>query len=186
MILSKLLSLLGLWKHEIAQLLILVAAVFAFKYFSDPPKTITITKVETKIEKVIEVQEKIVYRDVEKIVYRDRVVTKTVTKPSGVVIQTVTVDHGTTQYVEKELQVEEVTKQVDKEQVFVSEHKTEPSKLSRYSLALDYGLDAINKFDVSRLGAEAGLRIVSLPLWLTARVEDVGKVWKVGLRMEFN
>lgn len=180
----RLLSVIKTYSHELFQLCILALAVVLFYTLSKPAEVRVETKVVTELKEVKVYVDRVVVKEVEKIVYRDRTTTKTVTRPSGVTTTTVTVDKGTVESIEKELESEE---RVEETKVLsqIAEYKYEGGSKTRWSLGTTYDLRFVNKFDISKLGLEVGLRLANLPLWSTLRVEDLGRTYKTGLRFEF-
>lgn len=184
--LTKVLGLLNTYKRELFQILILILAVVLYRQFSTPVVVEkVVTKVEVKTERVVEYVDRIVYKEVEKVVYRDKTTTKTVTRPSGVTTTTVTVDRGITETIEKDLVAEEILKDSENKQVYVSEEKYFSPSISRWSLAVDYNLQNVNKFVIEDLGIETGIRIASMPAWLVLKVGDLGRSYRAGVRLEF-
>lgn len=161
--------------HLIYCCIVAILALLIVHFFNKPPAVITktLTKVETQIKTV----EKVVTRD--RIVYRDRrIVTR---KKDGDVITEIIHEHSTMNTVA-------ATDSVTQTQSKVQSTTTETS-LSRYSLGISFkpihnkSLETKPTLDNSSI--ELGIRVLSLPIFATAGIEDSGKSFSIGVRYEW-
>lgn len=157
--------------HIIYGVLILVLVSICYNFFRQKPKEIIKTLTETKIEK------QIVNRDVVKTqtVYVDRVIeTK---KANGDVITE-------TQHVRKDSDTKDKTKIKDSQEMVIS--KTEVIKfLSSYTIDVMYPVTFDPVFNPLDLQIMGGVRVFSLPVFITFGTNGHLNQFLVGARIEF-
>jgi hypothetical protein len=165
---------------------VLLLSVVGYLFNRGPEQVVT-KVIEEKVVTKVEVQTVTEYKD--KIVYKDRVVIERVTTPDGTVTERTTAESEGS----KDSSVSTVENRTESSVTDRSRTTSvvnNPTKLSRYSLGVDYSLkNTVEKknltLDWSSVTLQVGARIGNLPLFIGVFSNLSLSEYGLGLRVEF-
>jgi hypothetical protein len=165
---------------------VVLLSVAGYLFNRGPAEQVVTKVIEEKVVTKVEVQTVTEYKD--RIVYKDRVVVERITTPDGTVTErTVAESEGS-----KDTSVSTATNSTataSTTKVDSTSAVNNPTKLSRYSLGVDYSIASSVKsltpeFTYDNVTVEADARIGNLPVFIGIFARLDGGMYGLGLRME--